>query len=68
MYNKPRIYIELNKIDIVNFTTIQHFDETNIILKINDKSVIIKGKNLVISKLVVDEVLIEGMIDKIEFR
>lgn len=68
MYNKPKIIIENNKIDITNFTDIDHFDSNKIILKINNNITIVYGYNLIISRLVIDEVLIEGTISKIEFR
>ncbi len=68
MYNKPKIIIEDNRVDITNFTNIDHFDDSKIILKIIDNYISITGSNLIISKLVIDEVLISGNIEKIEFR
>lgn len=68
MYNKPKIIIEDNRVDITNFTNIDHFDDNKIILKIIDNYISITGSNLIISKLVIDEVLISGNIKKIEFR
>ena len=68
MYNTPRIIMEDNKINITNFTSIEHFSQDKIILKINEKYISIFGTNLIISKLIIDEVLIGGNIEKIEFR
>ena len=68
MYNKPKIIIEDNRVDITNFTNIDHFDDNKIILKTIDNYISITGSNLIISKLVIDEVLINGNIKKIEFR
>ena len=68
MYNKPKIIIEENRVDITNFTSIEHFSSDKIIIKISDKYMNITGSNLIISKLVIDEVLISGNIEKIEFR
>lgn len=68
MQNKPKILIIDNKIDITYYTSIEHFDDNKIILKLNDKYVNITGSNLIISKLIIDEILISGNIDKIEFR
>ena len=61
------IYLS-NKLDIVNYIDISHFDSNKIIINYNEGSVLISGKSLVVSKLVSDELLIEGSIDKIEFR
>ena len=61
------IYLS-NKLDIVNYIDISHFDSNKIIINYNKGSVLISGKSLVVSKLVSDELLIEGSIDKIEFR
>ena len=60
-------YIE-NKLNIVNYIDIAHFDSNKIIINYNNGSIVIGGKSLVISKLVSDELLIEGKIEKIEFR
>ena len=61
------IYLS-NKLDIVNYIDISHFDSNKIIINYNEGSVLISGKSLVVSKLVSDELLIEGSINKIEFR
>ena len=63
-----KIVILENKIDIVNYLDIGSFDSTKIIVKTDSKDVIIKGKNLVVSKLMSNEVLITGEFNTIEFR
>lgn len=68
MYNEPKIVVINNKINITNFTNIEHFSTNKIIIKINNQCIVITGSNLIITKLVIDEVLINGNIDKIEFR
>ena len=55
-----KVTILINKINIVNFKEMGHFD--------NNHNLIIKGRNLVVSKLKRCEVLIEGVIDALEFR
>ena len=57
-----------NKLNIVNYNDISHFDNNKIIINYNDGSVLISGKNLVVSKLLKDELLIEGSIEKLELR
>ncbi len=57
-----------NKIDVINYTSIPHFDSEKIIVTNETNDIIIKGKNLVISKLLNKEIMIEGKIQNIEFR
>lgn len=57
-----------NKLDILNYTNISHFDSNKIIINYAKGSVVVAGENLIISKLLSDELLIEGSIQKIEFR
>lgn len=56
------------KLDIVNYDDITHFDSNKIIISNKDKSIIVTGSNLVVSRLLKDELLIEGNLEKIEFR
>ena len=62
-----KITIIENKIDIVNYDEIGHFDSNKVIIRYKDKRLIIKGNNLVVSRLLVDEVLVTGNIKNIEF-
>ena len=57
-----------NKINIVNYIDIGHFDNNKIVVKLKNKDIIIKGKELVVSKLINDEILITGEFNIIEFR
>lgn len=57
-----------NKINILNYDSIGHFDNNKVIINYSEGQVIIKGSNLVVSKLMNDEVLIEGKISNIEYR
>ena len=68
MYNESKIIIYKNKIDIINYLDIIHFDDSKIIIKTKKELLNIIGTNLVISKLITDEVLITGTIKSIEFR
>lgn len=67
-----KVIMLVNKINIVNFYELGHFDNNKVLVRYkienNIKTLIIKGKNLVVSKLKLREVLIEGVIDNIEFR
>lgn len=66
--NEFKMNILKNQIDIVNYTSIGHFDSNKIIVRLIDSSIVIHGNNLVVSKLLNDEILITGEIKNIEFR
>lgn len=63
-----KIMIVNNKLNITNYTDIGHFDSNKIIVKLKNKDIIIKGENLVVSKLLDSEILITGKFANIEFR
>lgn len=66
--DETKIVVINNKINIVNYNDIGHFDSNKIIVKAKDKELIIQGSDLVVSKLMNDEILITGNFNKIEFR
>ncbi len=61
-----KIYIEQNKIDVVNYDSIESVTNNKISLKYNNKILNIIGNDLVIKKLLNDEILIEGKLKNIE--
>ena len=63
-----KITILTKKIDIVNYSEIDHFDENKIIVRFNKGIVIVKGEDLSIAKLLNDELLILGIIKTVEFQ
>lgn len=66
--NDLKITILDNKINIVNYIDIGHFDSNKIVVKTNNRDIIIKGNDLVVSKLMSSEILITGEFNIIEFR
>ena len=62
------IIIINNKINVVNYKKIDYFDLDKIIISINNKKIIFKGNNLVLTKLLNNEVEIKGEIKLMEFR
>lgn len=66
--NETKITILKNKINIVNYKDIGHFDTDKIIIKDSNKDILIYGNDLVVSKLMKEEILITGNFSKIEFR
>ena len=61
------IYLD-NKVDVINYGQIISFDNNKIILKSENKTILVVGDNLVVSKLLISEILIVGNITKIEFN
>lgn len=57
-----------NRVDVVNYDSIGHFDSTKVMIRYKNKILSIKGKNLVVSRLLSDEVLVTGEIQTIEFH
>ncbi len=57
-----------NQIDITNYQEIESFEETKIKIASKEGEVVITGKDLSICKLLEEEVLIRGQVEKIEFR
>lgn len=66
--NDLKITIVNNKINIVNYNDIGHFDSNKIVVKTDSKNIIVYGSDLVVSKLMNSEILITGEFTNIEFR
>ena len=62
-----KIIILKDRINISNYDKIDYLDEEKIIIK-SEKTIEIKGKNLTVSKLLNQEILISGSINEIEMR
>lgn len=62
------VHMYHNKIHIMNFTTIGEISSEKIIVRYQEGTIIIKGENLVMSKLLHEEVLIRGVLKTVEFR
>lgn len=63
-----KITILKERVNIVNYTSISNIDDNKVTIKYDNGNVIIKGNNLVVSRLMNDEILISGKINSIEFR
>ena len=57
-----------NKVEIINYIEVSHFDNNKVIIKYIDGDIVIKGDNLIISKLMNDSILVKGSISNIELR
>ena len=63
-----KINILKNRINIANYDSIGHFDSNKVIIYYEDGMITVTGNDLVVSKLMEDEVLISGTIKNIELR
>lgn len=63
-----KLTILKNKINIMNYIDIGHFDLNKIVVKTSEGEIVIKGNNLTVNKLLSDEILITGNFNNIEFR
>lgn len=63
-----KINIFKNKVNVVNYTDIVNFTSKEVTIKYDGGLLLIIGNNLSISRLLIDEVLVTGNIEKIELR
>ena len=63
-----RVNYVKNKVDVVNYLSIDHFEDNKIMIRYKEGLLVVIGSDLTISKLLKDEVLISGVIKEIEFR
>lgn len=66
--NEYRIIIKENSINIINYDEILDFSLTKISIRSKQKIIIIEGKNLIISKMLEDEILVIGNITNIRIN
>lgn len=62
------IILKENKVNIINFKEIIDFSTNKISLRCDNKIVNIEGKNLIISKMLDDELLITGTVYNIRIN
>lgn len=69
LYDKEyKITIKENYVDIVNYDEIVDFTLSKISVRYKNKIIIIEGKNLTISKMIDNEVLVTGIIAMIRIN
>ena len=66
--NDLKITIVNNKINIVNYKDIGLFDSEKVIVRVDKGQIVVKGKDLAVSKLLNSDILITGNFSNIEFR
>ena len=66
--NEYRIILRNSGVNIVNYDEIINFSSTQISIRIKNKILIFEGNNLVITKMLDDEILITGNINNIRIN
>lgn len=66
--NEFVINIYNDKINIINYTSLGAIENTKILVNGHDKNVLITGEKLALKKMLNNEILISGVIKKIELR
>ena len=66
--NEYRIILRNSGVNIVNYDEIINFSSTQISIRIKNKILIFEGNNLVITKMLDDEILITGNITNIRIK
>ncbi|MDO4394808.1 MAG: YabP/YqfC family sporulation protein [Mycoplasmatota bacterium] len=66
--NEYRIILRNSGVNIVNYDEIINFSSTQISIRIKNKILIFEGNNLVITKMLDDEILITGNITNIRIN
>ncbi len=64
--NKLKLNYINNNLNVVNYDEILLLTESKIMILKDKKTITIKGDNLIVSKLLEQEILIEGVIKSIE--
>lgn len=69
LYDKEyKIIIKINEVNIINYDEIIEFSLDKVSIRYKNKKIIIEGQNLVISKMLDDEVLITGNISNVRIN
>ena len=63
---KFKLIYEENLIDIINYTRLITIENNYVSLNINNKKIIIKGKKLILKKLLDNELLLNGEVTSLE--
>lgn len=63
-----KIILKQNKLNIINYVELIDFNDYEIKIKYINGILLVNGNNLILKKILNDELLIEGNISKIEFR
>lgn len=63
-----QLHVFPNKVNVQNYNSIGHFDTNKVTIHYQGGDLVIKGKELAVSRLMNDEVLVVGTIESVELR
>lgn len=63
-----KVIIERDKVNIINYIEIVDFSSDRVVVKYNGGITILLGCDLVVSKMLEDELLITGKLNSIEYK
>ena len=66
--NNFKITIGINYVNVVNYTLVLDFNSNLVSIKYNNGIVDISGTNLVVNKMLKDEILLSGNIENFKLR
>lgn len=66
--NEFRVCIFKNSVNVINYCSIFAIEKTRVSLSYNDGTLIIKGNNLTLKKMLENELLVHGEIKSIELE
>jgi len=66
--NEFKVIITRNYINIINYLEVVDFSDKEIFIKYSDGAMVIKGSNLVLSKMQDEELLVKGDIKSILYK
>ena len=66
--NNHKVTIEKNRVHIINYIEIVDFSSDRVIVKYSDGLIMLMGKDLVVSKMLDDDLLIMGKLYSIEYK
>lgn len=66
--NEYKVTIEKDRVHIINYVEIVDFSSTRVIVKYRDGVTVLEGLNLVVSKMMDDELVIEGKLKSIQYN
>ena len=66
--NEYKVTIKNDKVHIINYTEIVDFSSTKVVIKYNNGIMTINGLNLVVSKMLEEELLVTGKITSLVYN
>lgn len=66
--NKYRVTIDSGRVHIINYEEIEDFSSNRVVIRYKEGKTVLEGVDLVVSKMMEDELLITGKLSSIEYK